>query len=235
MKRIPAPSRLTKLSGFTLVELLVVMGIIAILASVTLNIGIVVLNAAKRAKASNMATQIQTACLAYYTEYSVYPVPTGAVSSTPGANILDNDGTDWPILLCVLCGNIHPSNGTAFTPSGTNPTNTRAIAFLSLKSSDVFSATSTTGTQDSPVNPLPPDTTHLYFNIAMDADYAGVLGVAPSTFVGLPNFATATASGFTGAGRTGGGTSTAGVAVWANCTTKPAADVCNPNFWVRTY
>ena len=77
LKPIPARSmkKTSSRSGFTLVELLVVIAIIAILASVITVAASGAINAAKRAKAANMGSQIQTAILAYNTEYGVYPVP----------------------------------------------------------------------------------------------------------------------------------------------------------------
>lgn len=227
MKKTLSLRRLFRLSGFTLVELLVVIGIIAILAGVLLSVFPTVIKAAKRAKAANMATQIQTACLGYFTEYSVYPVPSTVAAGTDWtiADSSSTDGSNWGNLICVLCGNIHPSSpATPFTP--TTITNTRNIAFLNLKASDVGSSGSG---QDAPLNPLPSSTTaNIYFNIAMNSSYSGVLGTtSPSTV--MPNFGTSSGSTTT----TTGGTSTAGVAVWANC--NGSTTLNNPAFWVHTY
>src|SRR5271168_3631111 len=134
-------------SGFTLVELLVVIAIIAILAGVTVVAVGTAINAAKRAKANVTANSIQTAVLNYYTEYSVYPV---VAQATPVDTLYnDKDGTDWAALVSVLSGNIHPSTGQ---PTNLTVLNTREIPYLTLKSSDVFSSTSTTGTPDAPIN-----------------------------------------------------------------------------------
>jgi prepilin-type N-terminal cleavage/methylation domain-containing protein len=230
MKRSLSHSGGTKLSGFTLVELLVVVAIIAILAAVLLSAGSMALKAAQRAKAANMATQLQTACMGYYTEYSVYPVPTGTttdyvIGDTAGGTDTGAivDGPAWGILLCALSGNVSPYNGT--TVAATTIANTRNIAFLTLKSSDIYSSTIL-----APSNPLSSGTS-IYFNIAINSSYSGVLGTTvPSSSV-MPNFATGTTSSLT----LTGGTSTAGVAVWANCTGKTAATSCNANFWVHTY
>jgi prepilin-type N-terminal cleavage/methylation domain-containing protein len=223
MKQSFARPRLSKLSGFTLVELLVVMGIIAILAAVLVTAGGAALRAAARAKAANTANSIQTATLGYYTEYSVYPVPTG---TTTDYEITDVTGqkTLWGNLICVLCGNVHPSApGTVFTP--TTILNSRGIAFLSLKASDVDA-------NDAPLNPLPTGTganAEIYFNLAIDSDYDGLLGTTAPTQGTMPNFTTSTVGNITTTG-----TSTAGVAVWANCNGN-ASTTMNPNFYVHTY
>jgi len=216
--------RFSKLSSFTLVELLVVIGIIAILASVILAAGTTAIKAAKRAKAANTATQIQTACLAYYTEYSVYPVGSATLSSSSPANIPDTSSgaTAWGNLLDALCGNICPYTGLASPASAQSAiTNSRGIAFLTLKTTDVDA-------NNAPLNPLTTGT-EIYFNIAMDADYAGVLGTTPSTYLSLPNFGAGTPTSLT----LTGGSSTAGVAIWANCT--GTTTITNANFWVHTY
>lgn len=221
MKQSLSRLRRSKLSSFTLVELLVVIGIIAILAAVLLSAGGVALRAAKRAKAANMANQLQTAALGYYTEYSVYPVP---AATTTDYLITDVTGSAsaWQALTYGLSGNIHPSTGLATPAIGTPIANTRGIAFLSLKVTDVDSS-------DAPVNPLPTGT-EIYFNIAINSSYGGILGVSPSTITTLPNFS---AVPFTATAAAGGGTSTAGVAVWANCNAMSSST--NGNFYVHTY
>jgi prepilin-type N-terminal cleavage/methylation domain-containing protein len=224
MKQTLSRLRLSKLSSFTLVELLVVIGIIAILASVILSAGTTALKAAKRVKAANMANQIQTACLGYYTEYSIYPVGTAAADGTSPASIGDTStgATAWGNLLDALCGNFKPSTGAVATQTAI--TNSRGIAFMTVRTSDVDA-------NDAPLNPLPTGTggtAEIYFNIAMDADYDGILGTGASTAV-LPNF---TAGTITSLSLTGG-SSTAGVAVWANC--NGSTSTTNVNFWVHTY
>jgi prepilin-type N-terminal cleavage/methylation domain-containing protein len=213
MKKFPASRRFSRLSSFTLVELLVVIGIIAILASVILSAGNMALKAAMRAKASNLATQLQTAGLSYYTEYSVYPVPPATVGDY---TIADTDQADWKALIDCLCGNVSPTTGTAVTSTITN---SRGIAFLSLNASAVSG--------DAPLNPLPTGG-EIYFNIAFDSDYDGILGAGTSAAV-LPNFATGTQTSLS----TSGGHSTAGVAVWANC--NGSTKTTNANYWVHTY
>jgi hypothetical protein len=183
-----------------------------------------------------MAGQIQTSVTAYYTEYSTYPVPTATTTDYILGDTTAGDGASWAALDCVLCGNIHPSTGAVATPSAAGPTNTRGVTFMTMKVSDVYPATGP-GVQDAPKNPLPSSTAangaNAYFNIAMDSDYDGVLGVAPSTVLTMPNFAATTTTTMTTSGSPYGGTSTAGVAVWANCNGSTTGT--NPSFWVHTY
>lgn len=218
MKKSLVRRRSASRSGFTLVELLVVIGIIAILASVLMVAGGSAIKSAKRATASTLANSIQTAALNYYTEYGVYPVPTG----TAGDYIIkDTDAASWKILICALCGNVSPVDGSAVP--ATTILNNRGIAFLSLKANDVDNAVG-------PKNPLPPDTAHLYFNIAMDNDYDGLLGGKTGSSIGLlPSFNPST----TGAPPPMTGFSTAGIAIWANCNGSKTSQ--NSNFWVHTY
>lgn len=217
MKKLPASRHFRKLASFTLVELLVVIAIIAILAGVLLAAGNSAIHAAKQAKAANMANQIQTAVLGYYTEYSVYPVGAATTASTSPANIGDTSASaaNWGALLQALCGNVHPSTGLAVTPSAV--TNSRGINFLTLRSSDV-------DTSDAPLNPLPTGNS-IYFNIVMDAEYCGVIGATPSSYTTLPKFTPSYA--------TSGGTTTSGVAIWANC--NGTLSKTNYNWFVHTY
>ena len=219
MKRTLSFPRRNASSGFTLVELLVVIGIIAILASAVTVAASSAIKAAKRAKAANTANQIQTAVLGYYTEYSVYPVPTG---TTTDYKLTDasTSAADWGVLIKALCGNINPYDASA--AAATTISNSRSIAFLSLKKADVDSLAN-----PAPLNPLPlEDGTAKYFNILIDSDYDGVLGTGT---VKMPNLASATS----GTDPVDGGTSTAGVAVWANC--NGSKKTKNPAFWVKTY
>jgi prepilin-type N-terminal cleavage/methylation domain-containing protein len=212
--------------GFTLVELLVVMAIIAILAGVLFTAGTAAIRAALRAKAQNTANQIQTAASAYYTEYSVYPIPTTAVAGMD-FYISDSNTTDWPNLIEALCGNVSPSN-TSVTVTPTVP-NTRGIAFLQLKASDVDYKNNI----DAPVNPLPYDkVNHPYFNLAIDADYDGIVGDSGAVPApGMPDFSKSTQGNiqYLTKGTTGG------IAVWANCNTTATTTQWNPAFIVRTY
>ena len=175
MKRSLSPSRLSRLSSFTLLELLVVMGIIAVLAGVLLSTINGAIRAAQRAKAANMAANIQTAAMGYYTEYSVYPVPS---TTTNDVYYSTNDVTDWKNLTWALCGNINPASvTTTVTPTVAN---TRGIAFLNVNRSDVDA-------NGVPLNPISPTGSTSYFNITINSSYSGILGTNSPSNV-MPNF-----------------------------------------------
>lgn len=61
--------------GFTLIEILVVIGIIALLAGLAFPAYQNAQNQAKKAQARNDLAQLVTAVNAYYTEYGKYPLP----------------------------------------------------------------------------------------------------------------------------------------------------------------
>jgi prepilin-type N-terminal cleavage/methylation domain-containing protein len=227
-------------AGFTLIELLVVIAIIAILAAVTISGVTSAMNAAKRAKALNNATQIQNAILAYYTEYGVYPVSqTAATGTSNDTYYSEANAPSQQDLMYALCGNINASTGAASSYTGSIP-NARLIAFITPKRSDVDPNDGIL------INPFFTPATALaggVFNILIDTDYDGVagdsVGVSPG---GLPDFTNWTSGKpisyiATGAKNEG---ITQGVAVWANCDTKhlPAggdAQSTTPGFWIHTY
>jgi len=225
MNRFLFRSRPTRLNSFTLIELLVVIAIIAILAAVILTVGGSAIRTAQRAKAANMATQLQTAAMGYYTEYSVYPV----VSATTPVDILYSTQTQWqPITVC-LCGGIDPGNPGAGQYSTQTISNNRQIAFITFNAADL----------DTTVAPAVPKTPFTilgakgYYQMAIDADYSGIVGDS-GTGTQPPNFATlgstTTAYPITTTKSLAGG-----VAVWANCDPNTTATSTHPNFWVHTY
>src|SRR5437016_7239394 len=72
--------------GFTLIEMIVVILIIATLAALLVPAASRTLDRAKSAQAKNDVTQIVTAVNAFYTEYGKYPI---ATNDTPIANTAD--------------------------------------------------------------------------------------------------------------------------------------------------
>ena len=220
MKRTLSLPRRHASSGFTLVELLVVIGIIAILASAVTVAASSAIKAAKRAKAANTASQINTAVLNYYTEYSVYPVPVGTPAS---ADLLIDDATaaPWKNLLYGLCGNVNPYDSSTTANASAAP-NSRGIPFLTLKKSDVDK-------NGGLLNPLPTGTANPYFNLAIDNDYDNIVGDSGTAAGKIIDFGSSTTATIKYYAATTG--VTGGTAVWANCN----GTGTNPTFYVRTY
>src|SRR5207237_7147848 len=79
----------TKAHGFTLIEMIVVILVIATLAALLVPAASRTLDRAKSAQAKNDLTQIVTAVNAFYTEYGKYPIATSdtALSSTDTADL----------------------------------------------------------------------------------------------------------------------------------------------------
>jgi prepilin-type N-terminal cleavage/methylation domain-containing protein len=219
--------RPSRSSGFTLVELLVVIAIIAILASVLLGVGNQAINAAKRAKASTMINQIQTAVLNYYTEYSVYPVPTSTTPVDTYYNYQDN--ADWQPLIQVLAGDINTvpgaNFGTAVPSASLNNLNTRLIPYLSVQIADLDT------TYGILKNPFSTATAPQFFNIIIDADYSNLAGDSGNGKGKMPDFTNSTNTAFAYLGNNG---VSGGCALWCNCD-QPATGGGHPNFWVHTY
>src|SRR5438552_11243227 len=79
----------TRAHGFTLIEMIVVILVIATLAALLVPAASRTLDRAKSAQAKNDLTQIVTAVNAFYTEYGKYPIATSdtALSSTDTADL----------------------------------------------------------------------------------------------------------------------------------------------------
>jgi prepilin-type N-terminal cleavage/methylation domain-containing protein len=214
-------------SGFTLVELLVVIAIIAILAAVLTVAAGSVINQAKRAKAQNSATQIQTGITNYYTEYGLYPLPTSYNGSSSG-DLLEKDATTEKDLFYALCGNIN-----AYSPQTPNNTgsvsNARNIPFLTPKKSEVDTNGVVVTAFSSASGP------YYYFSIAMDADYSGILGDTGSVTGAMPDFTNWKANNSIKYLSSG---ITQGSAIWACCDPNYLTNTSGsqtPAYWVHTY
>lgn len=106
--------------GFTLMELMVVITIIGVLASIAIPAAKGILDRAHQAVARNSATQLKNAITAYYTEYRRYP--TRDTGPEYAANPILSDHTLMDILL---------SSKAEQRPGGLNPR--RHIAFSDRK------------------------------------------------------------------------------------------------------
>ena len=107
-------------SGFTLLELVVVIAIITILVGLLFPAFQAVQNSAKKTQAKNDLTQIVTAANAFYTEYGKYPLPSTATTDT----IYGPEGTSSADLFYTL-------RAVPLGANLNNAVNTRQIVFIS--------------------------------------------------------------------------------------------------------
>ena len=221
--------------AFTLVELLVVMGIIAILAAVIIGGVGPALRAAKRAKANATAVQIQTAVQGYYTEYGVYPTLQVAANDDGYDGSTSAGGQKWAALTYTLCGNVDPYTGAAVPQVAPAPPNTRSIPYMAPVRSDLDSTWHTfrnpfytAGTATAAANPM-------YFFMVVDTSYDGIVGNAGANPL-LPDF-TRYSTNYTGATLPNG--LPGGVAVWSPCDQPMAGGSAShpspASFWAHTY
>ncbi len=106
--------------GFTLVELLVVISIIAILAAAGFAAGNAALQSAKRTTALNVATSIEQAINNFYNEYGYLPS-----SEDADRVIKTDDATEGLELIKVLLGQEDPDDPEML--------NTKSINYLTVK------------------------------------------------------------------------------------------------------
>lgn len=102
-------------SGFTLVELLVVVAIIAVLAAAGFAGGNAAMQRARKVSAQSVATSIATGVEQFYTEYSALP--------DVGSDKVQTDGAEGIQLLNILAGK----------ETGTTIQNARKVRFFSAK------------------------------------------------------------------------------------------------------
>ena len=108
--------------GFTLVELLVVITIIAVLAGAGFAAGNAAVQKAKKVTALATCTSMEQAIGQFYTEYNSMPKD-AMTADTPTASPIKTNAQDGKELLDVLLG----------VESGTTTLNNRAVRFLSVR------------------------------------------------------------------------------------------------------
>jgi len=145
-------ARLASEAGFTLLELLIVIGIIAVLLGLIFPVLQGVQDRAKKIQARNDLTQIVTAVNAFYTEYGRYPIDSSI--TTDAAATCGSGGTSSKLLFDEL-------------RAKSISLNTRGIVFISP--AEDTSQTSPTGKIGSDGQFYDPWASA--YSIEMDADY----------------------------------------------------------------
>ncbi len=159
-------------SGFTLVELLVVMVIIAILMGLLFPAINVARQSAYKAQAANDLQQIVGAVKGYYADYGKYPLTDAQVKSGLQAVYGDPNGAYTSSqLFNVLC---YPS-GFADNQNASGPQNPRKVVYLSLN--NVKNATAPKSGLDTKGNYYDPwGSTYVVFIDALYQNYIDVTG-----------------------------------------------------------
>ena len=200
------PSR--RHAGFTLVELLVVITIIAILAGVGLPMALSALQKAKKVTALATCVSIEQAVSNFYTEYGA--MPSASTTDTPAASPLDTTNGAGLALVSALMG----------TETATPPLNTRGIKYLSVKDGK---AKGTTGGFNGMVYESSGTIRGIFdpwggpYNIVLDGDYDEKISVKPkgtSVAVALNRRVAAWSNGADGATTTTNGTASDDVKTW---------------------
>src|SRR6266550_7330282 len=156
----------TRAHGFTLIELIVVILIIATLAAILVPAALRTLDRAKSAQAKNDVTQIVTAVNAFYTEYGKYPL-----TSAQNTDALATFKTDNSAVI----------NALRAVPSDT--LNTRKVVFLSPRqvsdTKPLGGVAPTSGIFYDPWGPKTGIAEAGVYHIAIDGDYDNQITTNP--------------------------------------------------------
>lgn len=162
-------------AGFTLVELLVVISIIAILAAAGFTAGFAAIQKAKKVTALATCVAIEAAVNNFYTEYGAMP-KSGLAADTPSVTPIITSGTspDLAFLNALL--------GIETIPAPLNP---RTIKFLSVREGKYLTATTGMNGLVYTPNSSPATIIGLYdpwggpYKVILDGDYSESISVKP--------------------------------------------------------
>ncbi|HSI87362.1 MAG: type II secretion system protein [Candidatus Methylacidiphilales bacterium] len=154
--------------GFTLIELMVVITIIAVLTAIAVPTFGVVQTMMKRTQSRSLCVSIATAITQYNTEYAVYPVVTGmGGSATTDATL----GPTAPAAGWInLCAGLNGNKNLYTLVDATTGINTRNIPYLTAARRDIDPS----GFIKDPLS-----ITGETFNLVMDTNYDSVLLALP--------------------------------------------------------
>jgi prepilin-type N-terminal cleavage/methylation domain-containing protein len=116
-----------RLAGFTLMELLIVIAMIALLIGIGYPTFISILEKARKTQAANEEQQIITAVNGYYTDYGKYPLASGADFTFTGTTAGITSGSSNAALFDVLRNNTNPTGPNYATVTSWNP---RATVYI---------------------------------------------------------------------------------------------------------
>jgi prepilin-type N-terminal cleavage/methylation domain-containing protein len=121
-------------NAFSLVELLVVIGIIALLASLIFPAISMVKENARKTQAKSMASALVMAIKQYETTYGLLPIGTGTLKVKGSAQEVLNDDDAYDLLIELLSRVDGPGSWDGTDGSSSDPGNTRKIRFLAVPS-----------------------------------------------------------------------------------------------------